>query len=228
MAAPWLVALRRAHARRRAATRLEAAPLAAFLAAPTPDLDADWRAAELLALDLETTGLDPARDAILAVGFVVVRGGAVALGTARRLLLRPEQAVAQSAAVHGITDSAAARGLPLANALPVILEALAGRVLLGHHVPFDAGFLGAACRRLYGAGLPVLSVDTLALEARRHSARPLPEGALRLGACRARYGLPRAPAHDALGDALATAELFLAQAAHLARGERLPLRYLVS
>ena len=39
--------------------------------------------------------------------------------------------------------------------------------------------------------------------------------AYRLGAARQRYGLPEYRAHDALTDALAAAELFLAQIGHL-------------
>ena len=61
-------------------------------------------------------------------------------------------------------------------------------------------------------------VDTLTIEHQRHSRTGgvgvTEAGALRLGAARERYGLPRYPAHDALTDAIAAAELFLAQVAH--------------
>ena len=45
--------------------------------------------------------------------------------------------------------------------------------------------------------------------------QPIRQGELTLAACRARYHLPDYRAHNALGDALATAELLLA---HLASG----------
>jgi DNA polymerase-3 subunit epsilon len=48
-------------------------------------------------------------------------------------------------------------------------------------------------------------------------------GDLRLDALRARLGLPEHTLHDALGDAVATAELFLAQAEHLGGREGVPL-----
>ena len=60
-------------------------------------------------------------------------------------------------------------------------------------------------------------IDTLTL-ARKWLARRNKEpeqGALRLYALRERYGLPRYNAHNALSDALATAELFLAQVEHM-------------
>ena len=43
---------------------------------------------------------------------------------------------------------------------------------------------------------------------------PIKSGDLRLQACRDRYNLPPYPAHNALIDALATAELLVAHASH--------------
>lgn len=224
----WLLGLRR----RRALRRARPGPLRDLLTTPLPDPRTDWRRTPFLAVDLETTGLDPARDRIVAVGFVAIEQGRIPLASARRLLVRlDDEGVAQSAAVHGITDSAAARlGVPEPEALDLVLRALAGRVLVAHHAPFDRAFLSAACRRHHGAPLVVPTVDTLALEARRwHRREDLPaEGALRLHACRARYGLPPTTPHDALADALATAELLLAQAAHRSRGQLLPLAHLLT
>ena len=47
-----------------------------------------------------------------------------------------------------------------------------------------------------------------------------------MGACRRRYQLPDYHGHNALWDALATAELLLAQLAHRSRGSRLVLKEL--
>ncbi len=66
---------------------------------------------------------------------------------------------------------------------------------------------------------------TLALQRRlltRHG--EVPRGALRLWRARERHGLPAVKAHDALGDALACAELYLAEVAELGAGEPLRLR----
>jgi DNA polymerase-3 subunit epsilon len=52
----------------------------------------------------------------------------------------------------------------------------------------------------------------------------VPPDALRLWRARERHGLPPAKAHDALGDALACAELYLAQVAELGAGRPLCLR----
>jgi DNA polymerase-3 subunit epsilon len=107
-----------------------------------------------------------------------------------------------------------------------VLQALAGRVLLAHHVRVEYGFLDRACRRLYGQPLLVRVADTqvLARRALERGNQNYGGGELRLGALRSRYHLPRYPAHNALSDALAAAELFLALTARHRPGHRVPLK----
>jgi len=94
----------------------------------------------------------------------------------------------------------------------------------------EVGFLDAACRRCIGGGLLVPVVDTLQL-ARRSCSRmgraPM-RGEFTLDSLRKRYDLPGHQMHDALSDAIATAELFLAQAAELSAAGPAPLRALLS
>jgi DNA polymerase III subunit epsilon len=173
----------------------------------------------LLAVDVETTGLDPAGDSLLAVGLVPVDGGRVDLHGARRLLVRHEGDPGPGVALHGLTHDLLATGTPLGGVVEEVLAALSGRVLLAHHAVLETGFLDAACRRELGRPLRVPVVDTLVLQRRLqllagHS--DAPPGSLRLWAARRRFGLPEVPAHDALGDAVACAELYLAQVAELA------------
>lgn len=211
----WLMPLDRR--RRRLLARAPPGPLADFLAVPFPAPDAECRDITLLAMDVETTGLDPARDELLSVGFVPVRGLRIHLAECYHTLVRPACDIPPATAVvHGIFDDRSRTGRPLADVVPEVLAALAGRVMIAHYARIEVGFLAVACRRLYGFA-PVLPViDTLRLEHEReipghHATQP---GALRLAAARERYGLPRYPAHDALTDAIAAGELFLAQLAH--------------
>ncbi len=193
-------------------------PLRALLAAPCADPAADWRRVEYLVLDFETTGTDPGRDEILSAGYLGIRDAAACLDTTRHRLVRPTgDLVARTVVIHGITHDLAAEGLAADDVIGELLEALAGRVLVGHHVATEVAFLSRACRTLYGAPFVGPVIDTLALEfaaMRRAGLRPR-RGDLRLGGARARRGLPRYRAHNALLDALATAELFLAQAGDL-------------
>ncbi|TKA89171.1 3'-5' exonuclease [Guyparkeria sp. SB14A] len=204
--ASWL-ALRRRYHRRRAKPD---SALVHFLDTPVADIDADWRQGEYLVLDFETTGLDPRQDRLLSVGWVVMRGPTIDLGTAHHEVINPRIGIPeQSAVIHCITDDAAAEGLPERVALEQVLEALTGRVLVAHNARFEIAFLNAACRRHFGAGLAIPVIDTLLLARQGFERRHLHHGPgeLRLDALRGRYHLPRYHAHHALIDALATAEL---------------------
>lgn len=222
--------LRRSPQRRResAAAAAPPGPLRDFLSTPFPDPGVPLEEVPLLAVDVETTGLDAARDRVIAVGWVPVDGLTINLSRARRRVLAVRMEVGQSATVHGLTDDAIAAGDVPIHVLVELLGALSGRVLLAHHASIEVDFLDAACRRVYGAPLVVTSVDTLALQRRVLTERvgvpvePTP-GALRLWAARERYGLPRYRAHEPLTDALACAELYLAQAAELSQRFAKPL-----
>ena len=195
-------------------------PLAELAAAGAYPRDTPLAQVQLLAVDLETTGLDARRHEVLSVGSVPVLGGEVLLAGAAHRRVRPAGGVGESAVVHGLTDDELADAPPVEQVLPELLHTLTGpprRVLLAHLARVETGFLDAACRRAYGAGVRLEVVDTLKLELRllRTRRQHLPDGALRLDACRRRHRLPRYRPHSALTDALACAELFLAQCAEL-------------
>jgi len=183
-------------------------------------------ALRLLAVDVETTGLVAGRDRLVSVGWVPVDGDRVDLAGARRHVVRGHDP-GSAAEIHGLTQADLAAGTPLNEVLDELRTALEGRALLAHHATFDLGFLRAAFREA-GQRMPRLTaVCTLTLHKQLLRADALeewPEGALRLWVARERYGLPAGRPHDALGDALACAELYLGQAAELGRGRTLTLR----
>jgi DNA polymerase-3 subunit epsilon len=202
-------------------------PMRDYLATPFPRPSTDYRRVDYLAIDLETTGLDAKRDHILSVGYVVVHGNRIDLGSARHRLVRTARAIPEaSAVIHQITDDEAALGEDLQPVLTDLLSDLAGKVMIAHHAIVERGFLSKACRSLFGAGLLVPIVDTQAVARRSLERRQVSfKGSeLRLHALGDRYNLPRYGAHNALSDALAAAELFLAQAAHRNSGKGAALR----
>lgn len=224
---------RRAKLAAQAARAEGAAVLATFLQTPPPAPDTDVRDLPMLAVDMETTGLDPRRDRLLSIGFVALDGLEIDLSSACHLVIRQEDAAAggvgQSATVHHLTDDALEAGVPLREAVERLLTALTGRAMLVHFADIETGFLDASCERLYGVGATTTYVDTIELHRRLLTGggdNVLPAGALRLGAAREALRLPRYGAHEALTDALACAELYLAQVARLAGDGRMPLRRL--
>ena len=205
-----------------------------YLNHPLPNSAQDYRQASYLVLDLETTGLDATRDEVISVGMVAIDHWRVKLSTAQHLLVKPQGSVSDSAVYHGIVDGQLVDANPFEAVLPSVLAALQGRVLVAHGASIELGFLGAACQRLYGGNLVVPTVDTMRLGMRLYRLEntsenmTLPEGSLRLHTLGEKFGLPAHPAHNALNDAVATAELFLAMASHLAGNQPLPVRRLLA
>lgn len=172
-------------------------------------------AGALLAVDVETTGLRPGRDQLVSVGWVPVDGRRIDLSCARYFVLDGVE-VGSSAAIHGVTDDDVARfGVRAGVVCREFEEAVAGRRLLAHFAQMEIGFLGELFRQERGQRWRIREdevVDTFALE-RRHMERmgTYPRGEdLRLARVRQRYGLPMYGNHNALTDALACAELYLA------------------
>jgi DNA polymerase-3 subunit epsilon len=164
-------------------------------------------------LDTETTGLDPARDRVLSVAAVGVRGFSIDVSDSLDLRVRQHLATAGGVDVHEITPGEAARGLPEEEVARRLLGFLGGAVLIGHHVAFDVAVLGRLVRRTLGFPLLNRSYDTVALAGRVDGklldSEAVPRAQLALDALCGRYGVEIEGRHTAMGDAFATALLFL-------------------
>jgi DNA polymerase-3 subunit epsilon len=179
-----------------------------------------WRRARFAVVDLETTGLDPKHDEIISFASVPIEDGRVMVGGVRTAVIRPERMPeAETIRIHGLRPADLVNAPALPEVLDLILEALTGRVLVAHVAWVERGFLSAAIKP---AGLrlvePVLDTAALAPHVlgpdRRDDAEPLP-----LSHAAESLGLPVHRPHHAEGDALTTAQLFLALAGHLDRTE---------
>ncbi|MDO4685576.1 MAG: exonuclease domain-containing protein [Corynebacterium sp.] len=200
-------------ARSRAARKARGA-LREFYGTAPPAPGTNISELSLLAVDVETTGLKPQQHDLLSIGWVPIDGGVISLEGAGHRVLRGSE-VGDSAVIHRLTDDDIEKGVDAKEAVSDLLRALEGRVMLVHWAAMETGFLSAACKRHFGADFVVPVVDTFALE-RRHMERmgTYPRGEdLRLPRIRERYGLPQYRSHNALIDALACAELYLALAA---------------
>jgi DNA polymerase-3 subunit epsilon len=179
------------------------------------EVDQPWRQAGYCVVDLETTGLDPRRDDIVSVGAVPVVDGRVVVGRAiYRLVGNPRQLRDASVVVHGLRPADLAGAPPWEETVDELLVALTGSVLVAHAAWIETGFLERGLRRRR-VRAPRYVVDTAAL-ARATGVVPsgLP-GEPALEALARRLGLPAHEPHNALGDAMMTAEVFLALTARL-------------
>jgi len=197
--------------------------LAHFFAAGMPAPETPIGEAPMVAMDMETTGLDERRHAIVSVGLVPFTLGRISLSQRRHWILRPSRPLSStSVTFHHITHADIAKAPDFEEILDELLQALAGRLVVVHYRHIERPFLDAAVKARLGEGVLFPMIDTMSLEARIHRQSLVarfkrwigrPPASIRLNDSRARYGLPAYSGHHALIDALATAELLQAQVA---------------
>ncbi|MEY3200503.1 MAG: hypothetical protein RIR70_53 [Pseudomonadota bacterium] len=187
----------------------QAARLAAWKASRRVDLTAPLSQSRLVVVDVESSGLDLHADRLISIGAVAIEGARIVLADSFDVVLRQDAASSRdNILIHGIGGSAQQSGMAPTAALLDFLEYVGSAPLLAFHAPFDQGMVDKALR------------DTLQLRFNHEWADLAPI---------ARAACPQAPArfaslddwtahfcidniarHSALGDALASAQLFLA------------------
>ena len=169
-------------------------------------------AVRFVALDSETTGLDPVSDRIITIGAVAVVNGDIRLGDSFSALLKVTHNTS-AVTVHGVTRDQSAGGVEEPLAVERFLEYLRDGVIVGHHIGHDIAVLDAACERHWGMRLLNRSLDTmdLTLHLERDGAfdgHP-PVRRYTLDALCEKFGVVPHDRHTAVGDAFITAQVFL-------------------
>ncbi|MCI8374567.1 MAG: 3'-5' exonuclease [Lachnospiraceae bacterium] len=155
-----------------------------------------------IALDLETTGLNPSRDRILEIGAVKVVEGQIA--DTYENLVNPGRSIGRwIEELTGITEEMARTGRDTGEALRELLEFCGNLPLLGHNIIFDYSFIKQNAVNL-NLEFEREGIDTLKI------ARALfPEMEHRsLQALVSYYQIPQEQAHRAASDALSAMELY--------------------
>ena len=159
-------------------------------------------------VDVETGGLDPQRDPLLAIGAVAIEHQRIALDASLEIGLAQAQSTADAnILIHGISGSEQRAGHAPHEALLSWLEFTRGAPLVAFHAAFDQTVLQRAVRDQLGLAIAAPWFDAAVVA-------PLlfPDAAPH---CRhlddwlAHFGIAVYARHGALADAYATAELWL-------------------
>ncbi|WP_051942776.1 3'-5' exonuclease [Streptacidiphilus rugosus] len=176
----------------------------------------------LAVVDVEASGRSPWRHRVVEIGVVLLDYPLLRVEAEFSTLIDPGGPVGPTD-VHRIAQEQVVGAPTFREIAPHLAALLRGRVLVGHHVRCDEGFLAREFAR-FGVQLPVMpTLCTMALAERVLGGRLTGRG---LGACVEAFGLPEFDAHTALGDARAAARLLRSALATPAGGVE-PLRALV-
>ena len=195
--------------------------LIAFYQAGTCHNETPLSEVNFVALDFETTGLDANKNSIISIGLVPFTLNRIYCRQAQHWYVSPEDRLEEnSIIIHGITHSDLQDAPDFTHMLEPLLLALAGKVVVVHYRHIERNFFDSRLRALLQEGIIFPLVDTMQIEANvqnkqaggvRNWLRGRRRGSVRLAQSRRRYNLPDYPPHDALTDAIATAELLQAQ-----------------
>ncbi len=182
-----------------------------FLPRPTREsgeiLDTRLESLEYVVFDSETTGLHPSRgDALVSLSAVRVRRGKLLTTDTFHTLINPGMRIPrESIRFHGITDAMVVDAPDAGQALQQFTEYVGDAVLVAHNAAFDKKFLEIVANKFQLPPLENPILDTLFLSYGIHKEF---EGH-NLDALAERMGIEVQGRHTSMGDALATAKIFI-------------------
>ena len=186
----------------------QAERLASWRALPEVERTAALDRTRFVVVDVETTGLNLMTDTLISIGAVAVMNGQIALGDSFSVVLQQrESSRKENILIHGISGSAQREGVLPADALLAFLEFLGKSSLVAFHVAFDETMIRRAMRQYLGVSfkhpwLDLAYVLPALWPELTRSRRSLDDWA-------SHFGIRIDDRHNAVADALATAELLL-------------------
>lgn len=181
--------------------------LDAWQTQPPADLKVPIGSSRCVVVDVETTGLDLRKDRLISIGAVAVVNGKIALGDSFYAVLQQLAASSKgNILLHGIGTSAQLEGEPPAEALLVFLEYLGKSPLVAFHVSFDETMIKRALRDYLGFSFKQPWLDLAYVMPGLNP--PLERKYRALDDWIGHFGIRIDARHNALADALATAQLF--------------------
>lgn len=156
-------------------------------------------------VDLETTGLDLEKDAIINAAAVKIKSGRITK-IYETYIKPPTPIPVESIQWHGITDELLTDKPGIAEVLPEFLDFIGESLIVGHHINFDVKMLDRHLQEYFGCGLEGTPwLDTMLL----HKLVMENNTSTQLDDLLNVYCIDCGQRHRALGDSIATAKVFL-------------------
>ena len=179
---------------------------------------------EFIALDCETTGLNPRVDDIIAIAAVKIRGNRILTSERFEAIIRPDRKpTSASIKVHQLREQDVELGAMMFRILPDLLRFIGGRPIIGYYIDFDIRMLDKYVLRQIQTKLPNPRLEVSEMYyACKYKGAPLNTlYDLRFSSILADLGIPSLGQHDALNDTLMTAMIYLQLRDMLDRGVRI-------
>lgn len=165
---------------------------------------------EVVALDTETTSLDPAKAEVVAIGAVKIQGNRILTSDGLNLLVKPSGPIPpEGIPTHQLLQRDLTHALEPEEALRRLFHFIGPRPLVGYYLEFDLAILNRMARQLFGLRLKNRQIDVSRLYFDKKIGRvPQKPIDLRFNTILDALKLPRLGRHDAWNDAIMTAMIY--------------------
>jgi DNA polymerase-3 subunit epsilon len=188
-------------------TDMQQSRLQAWREIPPVPLAVSTNEMRCVVVDVESSGLDLMRDHLISIGAIAVVNGKVALGDSFYIVLKqPSVSHKENILLHGIGGTAQIDGVPAVDALLSFLEYLGKDPLVAFHVVFDQTMIRKAISQYLGFSFKHSWLDMAYI---MPALNPyLADRLLTLDDWNSHFDIHNHARHNALADAIVTAQLF--------------------
>ena len=180
--------------------------LARYQSLPRMATDSPLMDLRFVVADVETTGLNPVSDRLISIGAVEVIAGNIRMGSAFEVVLRQSDASPDAnILIHGIDGTTQLSGQDPAAAILQFFDYAAQAPLVGFHAGFDKVMIDRAAKSAVGTAPFNDWLDLARLAPALFPEQGLKDHALDLWL--EKFGITNYARHNALADALSTAQL---------------------
>ncbi len=166
---------------------------------------------EYVAIDTETTGLDPKSDEIISIAAIVIKGHKIITSKSLHIKIKPTKEInEESIKIHKIRHCDLQEAMEPKEAMERLLYFIKNRPLVGYYLEFDVKMINKYLERFFGFSLPNRCIEVSGLYY-DFKQKIIPQGFidLRFDTILEDLDLPKLKAHNAFNDALMSAMIFL-------------------
>ena len=166
---------------------------------------------ELVALDTETSGLNPKKDEILSIGAVRIVKNRVILNETFYEYVKPTKNISEeSIKIHHIRPCDLKEALEPKEAILSLLDFIGNRPIIGYYIKFDIAILNRYIKLHLGKKLlnEHIEISSMYYKRRKRSS-PYEFIDLKFDTIIEELDIPKLGKHDALNDAIMTAVSYL-------------------
>ncbi|NPA73256.1 MAG: 3'-5' exonuclease [Epsilonproteobacteria bacterium] len=166
---------------------------------------------EVVAVDIESTGLNYKKDEILSIGAVKIKGNKILINESFEIFCKPKKKISEeSIKIHHIRPCDIQNGIDIQEAILKLLDFIEGRAILGYYIKFDYEMISKYAKSLIGCKLPNKTIELSSMYYKRKKKSSAYDFIdLKFDTILKELDLPKLGKHDALNDAIMSAMMYL-------------------